>query len=359
MQLSSDNLISRLSFEAQELVSSHPPQFHHANKQLLYDYACPPSCHHTGRISFTRWGALVLPYSFRPADCHTNLEARQGFYGYEPSPKNQEPTVVWYVNFAHYDLFASYGLGVFAQDEIQVAEHPVLASLREALAVSDAKSLTVEDGLPTPILIMGAERRCAVDTDRNEKAGRPQGLYGRQFALAKAETILNSTSLIEPPTITNLIAMEAPSYGRGIYTEEQISHILTTAFTGFSAACHESHKEGRPPSEVVIHTGFWGCGAYGGNRVLMALLQLWAAHLSRVNRLVFHISDSSGAEALATARHLWEEDLLTSEKGRGWVSSLLSVFRKASSHTKIELLTSEIVSRVQAREFQWGESDGN
>jgi hypothetical protein len=32
----------------------------------------------------------------------------------------------------------------------------------------------------------------------------------------------------------------------------------------------------RPICGQIFHTGFWDCGAYGGNRVLMALLQLLA-----------------------------------------------------------------------------------
>lgn len=37
-----------------------------------------------------------------------------------------------------------------------------------------------------------------------------------------------------------------------------------------------------------IHTGYWGCGAYGGNREPMPLLQLIAACESKFVTLVFH-----------------------------------------------------------------------
>jgi hypothetical protein len=50
----------------------------------------------------------------------------------------------WYLNFAHYNLFCAYGGSLFAQDEMQVAEHPPLCSLREALLDSNIKPLTVE-----------------------------------------------------------------------------------------------------------------------------------------------------------------------------------------------------------------------
>jgi len=38
--------------------------------------------------------------------------------------------VPWYVNFADPRLFTAYGSGLFAQDEIQAAEHPILGHLR-------------------------------------------------------------------------------------------------------------------------------------------------------------------------------------------------------------------------------------
>jgi hypothetical protein len=47
-----------------------------------------------------------------------------------------------------------------------------------------------------------------------------------------------------------------------------IEFVLATAFTGFSAARLESARL-NPSPVVAIHTGFWGCGAFGGNRVLM------------------------------------------------------------------------------------------
>lgn len=113
--------------------------------------------------------------------------------------------------------------------------------------------------------------------------------------------------------------------------------MLTTAFTGFSAARIESHLECEEPI-VIIHTGFWGCGAYGGNRVLMALLQLLAARLARINRLVFHTGDSTGSQALATARQILDRDL-------------------AIGNSSIQV--SDLVIKIDAMKFQWGVSDGN
>ncbi len=84
-----------------------------------------------------------------------------------------------------------------------------------------------------------------------------------------------ATTFIDPPTFSNIVAMEAPPGGHGPYTRDEIEDILATAFIGFSACRLESGSVG-----AIVHTGNWGTGAYGGDRVLMALLQLIAARLA-------------------------------------------------------------------------------
>jgi len=59
--------------------------------------------------------------------------------------------------------FNYYSGPLMAQDEIQVAENPCLAALREALVSRRLPALTVENGEPTPVLVRGAERRRAID----------------------------------------------------------------------------------------------------------------------------------------------------------------------------------------------------
>ncbi len=327
--------ICRHTFDTQHLVAEFPPRLQNANKRIVYHIACPPGSTHGGPLVFSRWRALALPQTFSSDGNLTMFEAREDMFGYEPAPGNSA-AVDWYLNFAHHDLFCAYGGALFAQDEMQVAEHPVLGSLREALLHSNIKPLTVESGEPTPVLIMGAERRCRVATDRNTPEGRPLGLYGNNFAHAGVEAIERATTPIVPPTITNLIAMEAPSYGTGRYTPAQIDYIIRTAFTGFSAARSESSRRRTVQPVVVVHTGFWGCGAYGGNRVLMALLQLLAARLSGVDRLIFHQGGSQ--QSFGTALGILEHDLLPSDT---------------------PLQVPRLLAKIQAMEFQWGVSDGN
>jgi Poly (ADP-ribose) glycohydrolase (PARG) len=325
--------LDRQIFDAQSTIDNHPPKLQHANKQLVYQIACPPNSVHRGQLVFSRWPARTLATIDLAHSYDTKIEENSGYFGYERSTIARQ--VEWYLNFAHADLFCAYGFGVFAQDEIQVAEHPVLASLREALLSAKIEPLTVERGMPTPILIRGVERRCTIATDINPALGRPQGLYGNNFARASAAAIAAATNPIDPPTITNIIAMEAPSGGYGSYQYDEIEYILTTAVTGFTAAKIESQLADTAPA-VVIHTGFWGCGAYGGNRILMALLQLLAARLARIDRLVFHTGEPAGAPSFAKAQQLLER-------------------LKISSNLEI----AELLTAIEAMKFHWGVSDGN
>lgn len=336
MNESLDRLICRHVFDTQNLIESHPPKIRNANKKIVHQIACPPVSIHQGQLIFSRWQAMKLPNIIFLRTPKIEVEEYNGFFEYQTVQHNNHQ-VEWYLNFAHFDLFAFYGDRLFAQDEIQVAEHPALGSLREALLSANIKSLTVESGVPTPVLIRGVERRCAIDTNPDAKKGRPLGLYGNNFAKASAEAIGIATKSLQPPTITNILAMEAPSGGDSYssYEFEVIEYILTTAFTGFLAAKIESQLENQEPI-VIIHTGFWGCGAYGGNRVLMVLLQLIAAHLAQIDKLIFHTNDASGSEALATAQRILHQDLVG-----------------------VDVTVSDILDKIYALAFKWGISDGN
>ena len=140
---------------------------------------------------------MPLPESFAPERAAEHVVRHEGFYDYRPV-LSAPGAIEWHVNFADPHLFFAYGGPLFAQDEIQVAEHPILGSLREALQAYCATALTVEQGRPTPVLVAGVERRCHVATDPNPAEGRPRGLYGNEFGRAPAEVVRRATKRIEP-----------------------------------------------------------------------------------------------------------------------------------------------------------------
>jgi hypothetical protein len=326
--------IERLDFDAAALMREHPPVWRDPNKRAVYETSCPPGSVHHGRIGFTRWGAMSLPVDVGPARTDVVL-SRPGFFDYAPVLDPAE-AVEWHVNFAAPHLFVAYGGPLFAQDEIQVAEHPALGALKEALAAAGVQSTTLDHDGPTPVLVTGVERRMSIRTGPDAAAGRPNGLYGNEFALADPEAVRRATSRVDPPTISNLVAMSAPPGGYGVYRQEVIESILTTAYTGFRAAVLESALLRGDGILVVVHTGYWGCGAYGGNRVLMALLQVVAAEMAGLDRLVFHTGGRGGDAPLEKA-----VDLLRGIESGGRIA------------------TRALVEELVGMGFEWGVSDGN
>ena len=324
----------RAKFDAATLMRQHPPVLRNPNKLVVFRMACPDGTA-GGHVSYSRWPEMSLPGTVDPGRAAGRIAVSDGFYDYKPLAS--APALEWHVNFADPRLFYAYGSSLFAQDEMQVAEHPVLGSLREALVAERRSTLTVEDGRPRPVLVMGAERRVRIATDRSAADGRPNGLYGNAFADAGSDAIRRATTTIDPPTISNIIAIAAPAGGHGRYRKEQIELVLATAYSGFRAAVVESRRATASSAEAVVHSGFWGCGAFGGNRVLMTLLQALAAEMAGVGELMIHIGDPTGRAAVAQAGDLLR-GLLAEPDPAG---------------------TDELVGRIDALGLEWGHSDGN
>jgi Poly (ADP-ribose) glycohydrolase (PARG) len=325
--------LDRHSFDTAALMADHAPRVHNPNKQVVLDIACPPGAVH-GTLGYSRWAAMELPEHFDPVPPDLVLSV-PGFFDYQPVLDGDD-VVEWHVNFADPHLFVAYAGGLFAQDEMQVAEHPGLAALKQALVAADVETRTDGHAGPTPVLVTGVERRVAIETNPDSVAGRPHGLYGNAFAAADADAVRRATTPIDPPTVTNLIAIAAIAGGWGHYTRDEIHRTLVTSYTGFRAAGLESERLPRGPARVVVHSGYWGCGAFGGNRVLMALLQIVATQMAGLERLVFHTGSPGGDTPLTTAR------------------SLLVELSGAEA-----IKTADLLAAIVAHGFDWGVGDGN
>lgn len=322
----------RISLDAQTLLRAHPPRFHHPHKTALFEIAYADFDPSPAMIEATRWSPQIVEPIKMPADLST--EIRPDFYDYQPVADTASH-LEWHINFADPRLFFAYGSGLFAQDEMQVVEHPLLASVREALVARSLSASTSDHTGPTPILVQNVERRISVATNPDANAGRRAGLYGNRFAEAPLDAVRRATKVLTPPTKSNIIAMAAPAGGHGDYTEREIRYVFETAFTGFSASVDETARAGR---RAIIHTGFWGCGAFGGNRRLMIALQALAARAAGVNRMVFHAGDTSGVE----------------DAQRG-----LDVAETVAERCGNPSALASIVDRCATFGYQWGWSDGN
>jgi hypothetical protein len=305
-------LVLRREVDAAELVRRHPPVLRHPHKRLVFELCSGAGTN--GPLSLTRWRAGDIAAAWRDPE----VIGVRGHYIYDAQSAG-----VWHVNFADPHLFVAYGSALLAQDELQAAEHPVLGSIREALLAEGQQALTEEDGVPTPVLVAGVERRCAIETAPTPE--RPAGLYGNRFSAASADVVRGAVRVLQPPTRTNLIAIAAP-VGSGEYTRDVLVQILVTAYTGFAAAVSETERLW-PGTPTEVRTGFWGCGAFGGNRHVMTILQLAAAGLAGVSRVRFYAFDDAGQRIFDEARAV--------------------------------KLGDDPIAAVLERGYRWGVSDGN
>lgn len=308
--------IGEVEVDAAELWREHPPRFTNERKRELIGRVAAPV---SRSIHVSRWTGS-LPETSDPVT-EPGVEIAERAFDYPPD----EPGMVrWHLNFADAELFGYYAGSLLAQDELQVLEHPILGSVREFLLARGGEPIPRTrdaSGRATPILVRGAQRSLALDTRG--------GLYGNAFARADPDRIAAATTFLDPPAFSNIVAIEAPPGGRGPYARDTIEDILHTAFVGF-AACRIASA----PSSVTVHTGGWGTGAYGGDKALMALLQLCAARLAGIDRLVFHTLSSR--RPFDTARGLVDE--------LPWSGGVP---------------IGDLVDAVHAHGFVWGVSDGN
>ena len=346
--MTSPVLQQQIDFDLAQLASDYPPVWRHPHKQAIHDLVRRECGQLTGVMRYTRWQMSPLPHELQLHAC--DVQAEPGFFTYTESNPG-----IWHMNFADPRVFAAYGSHLMAQDEWQVLEHPSLASLREALLYAEHPALTRQGGVSTPVLISNVPRQCAIDLSggatsettplsswwrslfkATQSSVTSGSLYGNAFAAASSTDVLRATKVLNPPTPSHIIALAAPT-GTGAYSTRQITDILQTAFSGFSAAVLESARHGVAAAHVSIHTGWWGCGAFGGNRVLMALLQILAAKMAGVGRIVFHIGSESDRYHFNDALSFL--DLVTAQAATNDVPA--------------------IVVEIEALRFHWGQSDGN
>lgn len=324
----------RLTLTPDDLRTWAAPRFEDSNKVAIYRHCCPDGPQTTGDLHVARWP--TIDPSAKLAN-PSKLIARSG--GFEYAALDTD-AAVWHANFANWDLFSSYGTEPFAQDEIQALEHPALGGVREALLARDLSTLVTDIGpagpTPTPFTISGVQRRAAIDTTPRDDGPWPHGIYGQNFWLAPEEVVLGATRVIAPPTVSNILAMEAPAMGSGRYSPNEIYFVLLAAASAFAAARAESQRLW-PGKVVEVHTGYWGCGAYGGDPVLTAACQIVSASVAGVDRLVFWTWDDAGDARLAVAREVADAVL-------GEIASPL---------------LSNAATLLDSHGFHWGVSDGN
>lgn len=338
--------LGKISVKCQDLIKNFKPEYLNTRKRIFFEKAL--YCHRKqkGIIRISRVGffeakekidSLVIsksPFEF---------ENVPHFYDYSKDNSNNS-TALWYVNFADPQLFGFYDGDLFAQDEIQTLEFPLLASCMlylDSLKNETLPSRTVVS-VPAPANSQKKFIKCyspylfenvpywiSVNTSPILKDGSKGNIYGRAFSTAPKEQIESGIKIYEPELKANIIAMAAPDGGYGAYKDNQIAQIIETLICSYSAAVKQTKMQKK--EICIIHTGNWGCGAFGGNKELMYLCQFFSASVCKVDKLVFHACDDSIIE---------------------------TAMKKLDSLPE-ELTVADFLSFIKAQNYKWNMSDGN
>jgi hypothetical protein len=342
-------LLYSVRFQTPDLVKAYPPRGFHkvANKNLVWkmieqnwlEEEKEQQQHKRPRLlRFARYDSSKIPFAHGALlTATTQFSIVRSVYGYESSSGSSSSSSGgsseshWYVNFADKHLFGFYNSQLFAQDEWQCLEHPSLCSVREYLVATTKLTntpatapLTVAKlpgknaAVATPCLVMNAPREVEIDAVGAK-------IYGNEFTRADEKIVQQATRLIRPATLSNILAMEALKHQKGAYTPAHVCDTLHTALASFIAARTETIQEQRDSAggqkdakrpAVIIHTGNWGCGAFGGDRQLMCILQVLAARIADVQEVRYHVLTEENAKECEKAMEVVKEilDQLQKEK---------------------------------------------
>lgn len=327
--------LGSVELECESLMVTHEPKFVNRRKRELFVEAkkvkepslrghlvvtrCTPDTEEIDSTTFVKTNPKIIQ---NPA-----------FFNYEKDQDSDERKV-WWMNFADPKLFGFYANEFFAQDEIQVLEHPLLASVREYLLDPGEEYMAPRtliqmrgELVATPYLIENVPLWMTVNTFPKLDDEARVGIYGSSFASAPQEAIDAGCKVYEGNVSDNIMAVAAPSFGSGEYSYEDIELVLKTLICAFSQA-----KDLSAGKKCVVHGGNWGCGAFGGNLELMYFAQMYAASVCGVDELVLHAvaDDDAYDDAEWEYEHLDEETSLDS-----------------------------VVNHLLDQRYEWGSSDGN
>eukprot|EP01006_Ploeotia_vitrea_P025042 TRINITY_DN57848_c0_g2_i1.p1 TRINITY_DN57848_c0_g2~~TRINITY_DN57848_c0_g2_i1.p1 ORF type:complete len:355 (+),score=37.75 TRINITY_DN57848_c0_g2_i1:42-1106(+) len=332
-----DACLFKHTFNTAQLLATFPLRFSNRNKRLVLSLLPALDCVAHPTVHFSRWlsSDVPVPEKFPSgfSEFQDRISSQPGFFDYKPTQPELQTHHDWWPNFADSDLFGFWDSPLLAQDELQVLEHPILSCIKRALSSQShtsehARGFTtgyLRGGQSSPVLVMNVPRQCEINT----VAGN---LYGNNWSHASDHTVRQFTKVFQKEAVhdTHLYCIVAPSNGFWNYSQSTIDNTFLTAYTAFAAAKKQSDKAGK---KVVIHAGYWGCGAFGGNPVVMSGLQLLAAHLVGVDKFVMH-------EA--------REGPLPFKQGIKLCAELV----------QDEASVSEVLRKLQARHYKWGISTG-
>ncbi|KAJ3109274.1 hypothetical protein HDU97_007768 [Phlyctochytrium planicorne] len=205
-------------------------------------------------------------------------------------------------------------------------------------------------------------------------------------------TSIQDASLVHRKRVTNNCVLMSsldqlfnPLRARiGPYTVYQIRFIFRTAYTAFNGLMETSRKQSQQQHQkkldelmskgmsiagvrswkpkVILHTGFWGCGSFGGNKRVMAYLQMLAASAAGVDELLVHYNPKAAGELddIETAKRWFKEDVIGFEQERGGLIQSVVSLTTGGRKEVVELApgfkslkVEELFEKLAARNETW------
>lgn len=316
-----------------ELLRDDPPAYGNDFKRAIYEEAYDEFADRQSEvvIKFSRNVCVELSEILvRPEKAAMpEIVSVPYFFRYDDVPSPEEKC--WYLNFADPFMFTAYDSDLFAQDEIQTLEHPLLPSVMHHLAGTgrpELRPLTVEKCCSTPWIFENVPRWIEVNTTPVDEDGEVKNIYGNRFAESDHALLRRAITVSgDPAARSNIIAMAAPYPGGGAYKRHEIVQLLDAVLGGFAPAVDAGAGK-----VTVIHTGRWGAGAFGGSEELALCVQIVGVMLCGVSKLYFH---AVSPQCLAAAR------------------------KTAETVVAASVDAEEIVEKLLERGYRWGYSDGN
>jgi len=222
-------------------------------------------------VSYSRWPEMSLPAAVDPARAAGLIVVKGRLLRLRARPRRPLPRSNGMSTSPIRGSLRIWDIAV-RQDEMQVAEHPVLGSLREAL-VAERRSNTHGGERPTHADACDGRRAACANRDRRE---RDRGQTPTAFTARLRRRRRPRPFAARPPRSIaddlHIIAIAAPAGGYGRYRKgSDMSSFSPPPIPGSTPpSLSRAASTDRVP-EVIVHSGFWGCGAFGGDRVLMTI----------------------------------------------------------------------------------------
>ncbi len=318
--------LGKTKVSCQDLIRDYLPTYGPQRKQKAFEVALERHKTDSGEITVTHVTGNQAEMAYVTLEKKPfTLTLDNGFYDYTKAREGED---TWFVNFADPVLFVACLRSLFAQDEIQTLEMPLLAAFKnyiESRSIGGFAPLTNAYGNPTPYLFKDVPYWISINTSPVLKDGSVESIYGNNFMYASDEAIEAGIRTFDGDLRCNVLAISAPAGNYGRYTEDDLTELMKTLFCSYSAVREQA--EGK----VVIHSGNWGCGAFGGNKELMYLTQIYAASVCGIDEIVLHAVDEKVFER---SKSLYE-------------------------YMDKRMRFADVVAFLHSRKFEWGESDGN